>query len=293
MSIAFWSQKLTKGKPIEVQAPEGYVLNIQQAALGEDCGDNSKHSFVLHAKTVSIDGDDIDAVIGTLRPITCDQTNISLVFGFDVPTTFVLAGSGKGTLHLSGYFQPGPDDDEEEDMEGLEGEDFDSDMDSEDMDSDSGDEDEEGLSEKAALYKSLAGKASGKSSDNGKLVVEPFDDNEATSSDDDDDEDVDDEFIAKMIRENGGDDDDEDSDEDSGESESESEEEIPPMKVQKVVAKGQVTPGGKNKAQSGSKPNTPANKQNTPSGNNNKQNTPNNNKNNNKNNKNSDKKRKH
>ena len=35
--IAFWNAKVTAGKSVEVQPPEGYVLNLQQAALaGED-----------------------------------------------------------------------------------------------------------------------------------------------------------------------------------------------------------------------------------------------------------------
>jgi len=33
MSIAFWSVELKKGKPAEVQPPEGYVLNLQNAAV--------------------------------------------------------------------------------------------------------------------------------------------------------------------------------------------------------------------------------------------------------------------
>jgi hypothetical protein len=32
MAVAFWSITLTPGKTVDVQPPEGYVLNISQAA---------------------------------------------------------------------------------------------------------------------------------------------------------------------------------------------------------------------------------------------------------------------
>ena len=33
MSAEFWSCVLKPGKPVEVQPPEGYVLNLQHAAI--------------------------------------------------------------------------------------------------------------------------------------------------------------------------------------------------------------------------------------------------------------------
>ena len=33
MSLAFWSVEIKKGKPVEVQPPEGYVLNVQLASI--------------------------------------------------------------------------------------------------------------------------------------------------------------------------------------------------------------------------------------------------------------------
>ena len=70
MSIAFWSAIVKVGKPVEVQPPEGYVLNLQQAAL---VGHDANGSMVVKAHSISIEGNDIDAVLGTLRPITSDQ----------------------------------------------------------------------------------------------------------------------------------------------------------------------------------------------------------------------------
>lgn len=108
MSVAFWSATVTSKSPVEVQPPEGFVLNLQQAAL---VGAKKDSSAVLKVSTVAIEGDAIDAVIGTLRPVTADQINLSLVFGYDVPATFTI--TGEGSVHLSGYYQPGPDDGEQ------------------------------------------------------------------------------------------------------------------------------------------------------------------------------------
>lgn len=41
-----------------------------------------------------------------------------MVFGYDVPVKFSIEGASKtASVHLSGYFQPGPDDDDEDDDE--------------------------------------------------------------------------------------------------------------------------------------------------------------------------------
>lgn len=105
MSVAFWSVQLKSGKPVEVQPPEGYVLNVQQAVL---TGGKAGSSQELKVKTVSVEGDELEAVIAVLRSGTCDQCSMSLVFGYDVPVSFSVEGNG--TLHLSGYYQPGPED---------------------------------------------------------------------------------------------------------------------------------------------------------------------------------------
>jgi hypothetical protein len=40
---------------------------------------------------------------------------VGMVFGYDVPVTFIAEGNCKGaSIHVSGYFQPGPDDDEDD-----------------------------------------------------------------------------------------------------------------------------------------------------------------------------------
>ena len=70
MSVAFWSAVVKVGKSCEVQPPDGYVLNLQQAALVDH---EAKGHVVLKAHSVSIEGDKMEAVLGTLRPSTCDQ----------------------------------------------------------------------------------------------------------------------------------------------------------------------------------------------------------------------------
>lgn len=69
MSVAFWTAIIKVGQPCDVQPPDGYVLNLQQAALV----DETKGPVVVKATSVSIEGENISAVLGTLRPITADQ----------------------------------------------------------------------------------------------------------------------------------------------------------------------------------------------------------------------------
>jgi len=116
MSVAFWSQIVKPGESEDVQPPEGYVLNVQNIAL---TGSKSeKDSAQVFAKTLSVDGEMSTTLLGTLRPMACDQFQTQLVFGFDVPVTFVVESSNsKVSVHMSGYYQPGPDDEEEEDSE--------------------------------------------------------------------------------------------------------------------------------------------------------------------------------
>lgn len=112
MSIAFWSIKIVGNKPVEVQPPEGYVVNVQQAALANG---KDKTSYVVSVDTLAIEGEKLSAVIGTLRTTTVEQFNCNLVFGYDVPTKFSVASNdNNGAVYLSGYFQPAPEDGEGE-----------------------------------------------------------------------------------------------------------------------------------------------------------------------------------
>ncbi len=107
MSVAFWSVKLVAGAPkIEVQPPEGFVLTITLAALE---GGNKGSSNAVKINTISIDGEPAESLMCTLRPEQCEQFACNLVIGYDVPTHFSLTGK-TGTVHLSGYFQPAPED---------------------------------------------------------------------------------------------------------------------------------------------------------------------------------------
>lgn len=56
MSVAFWSKKLIVGEAAEVQPPEGYILNLQQATYVS----NVKNSGVqLSVKTIAIEGEEV------------------------------------------------------------------------------------------------------------------------------------------------------------------------------------------------------------------------------------------
>ena len=44
----------------------------------------------MHAKTVSIEGDEMNALLCTLRANTLEQTNLALVFGYDVPVCVII-----------------------------------------------------------------------------------------------------------------------------------------------------------------------------------------------------------
>jgi hypothetical protein len=140
MSILFWSAKLVPGKPVSVEVPEGYVLNLNQAALA--AGGKEKSAFIVKVDTIAIEGDKLESVLCTLRPVTKEQFAINLVFADGVPVTFSVSSSdNSGAVHLSGYFrQPGPQEDGEGDDEDM---DMYDDEGGEDEDDDEDDEDDE------------------------------------------------------------------------------------------------------------------------------------------------------
>ena len=168
----------------------------------------------VFATTANIEGEEMKTLITTLRSGKTDQCQLSLVFGFDVPVQFSMGGDeNKASVFLSGYFQPGPDDDEdmgdEEDEYGEYGEE------GEDVDDSEDDED------RAALYKQLAmgmgGGLHNDDSDDDEDSEEDSEDDEAESGgrvqqldsedeeddeEDSEDEALDEEFISKMIQKN-------------------------------------------------------------------------------------------
>jgi hypothetical protein len=98
MSVAFWSAEIKTTTPVEVQPPEGYVLNVTLAALTG----NGKGAQIIKVKTSSIDGEDVEAAIGTLRFNQTEQMNFALIFGYDVPVTFSLVGDAQAKVYLTG-----------------------------------------------------------------------------------------------------------------------------------------------------------------------------------------------
>lgn len=152
MSVAFWSEIVTAKKPFETQPPEGthvaiialtsivplciiyrctsniftsysiayaigYVMNLQNAAV---C--NAKESVNLFACSDAISGDKIKALLCVLSS-KIPQTQLSLVFGYDVPVSFRVEGCSKAEVHITGYYQPIGDSDSEDSDD--EGDDFD------------------------------------------------------------------------------------------------------------------------------------------------------------------------
>ena len=77
MSIAFWSREVKAGSEIEASVPEGYVLNLQNAALNPEENKDGTY-LVVKIKTLDIEGDDISATIGTLRPKLNEQINTAI-----------------------------------------------------------------------------------------------------------------------------------------------------------------------------------------------------------------------
>jgi len=295
MSVEFFSAVLKKDKPYEAQPPEGFVLNITNAAAIS----SGKEAIVLKVVTTGLEGEKVEAVLGTLRPGTVDQFQLNLVFGFDVPSKFFITGNGE--VHLSGYYQPGPQDDD--DMEGY------PDMDEED------DEDEDEDDEEEPEEESKAVAAIGKLG-TGRVVKKPEsgsdedeeDDEEDSEADSEDDE-VDEAFVQAMIKKHASngtkptapaakaatpagkaatpakkapepksESEEEDSEEDDEEDESEDEsEDEPPVKVQKTAPQGVVANKQQGKPQQQqNKPQQQQQKQNpnTPQGKGGNQNAP-------------------
>lgn len=111
MAVAFWSIKLnSNGEKVKVQPPEGFVLTITMVALDTTDVENNA-SFTVKLATQSIEGSDIDSIIGTLKGNGTTQFSTNIVIGYDVETEFSVGSkSSKGVVHLSGYYQPAPND---------------------------------------------------------------------------------------------------------------------------------------------------------------------------------------
>lgn len=288
MSVAFWSTELVSNKPFETQPPEGYVLNLQQIALVTEKND-VKRVFV---KTLSVEtGEEMDCCLCTLRGGSVEQISVSIVFGYDAPVTFYVTGEGKGKVYLSGYLQPGPeldmDDEDDEDMEGFPGEDDEDDDEEEDDEED--DEDDEAAPSMEVVGKKLdAMKKTTKKPESSSESEDASEPSSEASSDDSEDDEEDDAFVQKMVQKIAKAAPDAESESESEseeeESESESEEEVePPVKVQKTAPQGKVvskhnTPAGKQQNSQKSNNNTPANKPNNAKSNSNTPANKNNNK---------------
>lgn len=121
MSVGFWSTVIKpNGKAHTMQPPEGFVLNVQQLALlGGEKG-SSYSVFVSTEPILGGDGAATKTLLGTLRYPSTEQFQTAMVFGYDVPLSFEVSansegGKSKGEVHISGYLQPGPSEEDDED----------------------------------------------------------------------------------------------------------------------------------------------------------------------------------
>lgn len=107
-----------------------------------------------------------------------------MVFGYDVAVVFSVSGDTKGTVHLSGYYQPGPEDEDE-------GDDFD-------------EEDEEDDDEEidADTYRKLLASTKAITGDDDEDDEDEDDEDEDDEEDDTEDEAANEALIAKMIKKN-------------------------------------------------------------------------------------------
>lgn len=128
MSVGFWSAVIKPGKKHEFQPPEGFVLNLQNVALQ---GGEKGTAFSIFVETEPViiseakEKGETKTLIATLRSHVTDQFQTAMVFGYDVPVSFSVASNGekssKAEVHLGGYIQPGPLDDDGEDDEDMYG----------------------------------------------------------------------------------------------------------------------------------------------------------------------------
>ena len=201
MSIAFWTSILRKNEINVISVPEGFVLNLQQAALEK--GDYAK----VWCKAPSADGEIANALLCTLREGSCDQQMLQLVFGEDNDDDnednegenkvkfSIESNSPDAIVHLSGYFQPGPSDFDMNDehlmnMTGGCSTGYCDDK----YDDDDNDEDYETNELYDKMYNSK----------NGLMQIDNvYDDENDDSSSDDDDDDEDEDFVKEMQKKVG------------------------------------------------------------------------------------------
>lgn len=204
------------------------MLNVQNMAL---LGGEKGCSFSVFVKTEPIMGGDeghvTKTLLATLRVNTMEQFQTSMVFGYDVPLSFEVSannegGKSKAEVHISGYLQPGPADEEDDDDEygemGYGGMPYFEDEDEEDGDDEEDDEDDRHLQNMVAgsdddsdedsdyqdprveeLPSNDDEKTSVKKKSGDKRKVTDESDSDDTPSDSEDEQ-LDEMFINKMIK---------------------------------------------------------------------------------------------
>jgi hypothetical protein len=79
MSVAFWSETLHGADRVDVRPQPGYLLSLTQAAMvvTEDIQVPANTFVSVRAETVDIQGNRLQSVLGTLRPINNEQMSMS------------------------------------------------------------------------------------------------------------------------------------------------------------------------------------------------------------------------
>jgi len=115
MAVIFFGEVVSAGKPLSYEVPEGFVLNICQAALGAQAKGNA--SLLVGAENAS--GEQSKVVVCTLRAQKTEHTQLSLVFDSESPIVFEVEGNE--SVNVTGFLQLSND----EDYDGEDDEDID------------------------------------------------------------------------------------------------------------------------------------------------------------------------
>ena len=105
VQVSFWGIVVEEKRMVRVHPRKGLVLNIQMVAL------ETTKTEPCDKCTLYIEVDQKTHVLCTLRPMQMENVKLDLVFGSDKVIKFGVSGTGR--VHLTGYYQPGPVDDED------------------------------------------------------------------------------------------------------------------------------------------------------------------------------------
>ncbi|OQR87174.1 hypothetical protein ACHHYP_09411 [Achlya hypogyna] len=97
--VHFFGGVVSEGKPLAVHVPEAMVLTLATATL------TTGSTATVFVETTGVDNQLVKVALCSLRAKTADMTKLDIVFG---ATKTKLTVVGDATVHLAGYYQPGP-----------------------------------------------------------------------------------------------------------------------------------------------------------------------------------------